>query len=129
MVLDVSLNNQAANSMILYKWNNGANQKFGFRSVGGGKFAMFCSMNNMAIKIPEGNKDNGTQIVCSQANKKENEFWVFIPCVDLKFKGKNAFYIKSFCGKALDVFDGKAKNEQKIIQWEYNGQKNQIWII
>jgi hypothetical protein len=33
------------------------------------------------------------------------------------------------CGKALDVNEGKATNEQKIIQWDYNGNKNQIWLI
>lgn len=115
--------------MILYKWNNGANQKFAFRSLGGGKFAIFCSKNNMTVEVPDGNKANGTQIICSQANKKENEFWEFVPCTDAKFKGKNAFYIRSYCGKALDVCEGKAKKDQKVIQWDYNGQKNQIWVI
>lgn len=58
--------------MILYKWKNEANQKFAFRSLGVGRFAIFCSKNNMTVEVPDGNKANGTQIICSQANKKEN---------------------------------------------------------
>jgi hypothetical protein len=41
----------------------------------------------------------------------------------------NAFYIKSFNGKVLDVHGGECKNEAHIIQWEYNGNNNQIWVI
>ena len=43
--------------------------------------------------------------------------------------GKNAVFLKSYCGKALDVCEGKAKKEQKVIQWDYNGGHNQIWIV
>lgn len=75
MVLDVSQNPQAMNSIILYKWNNGPNQKFAFRSVGPNKYAIFCSKNNMTVEVPEGKNNDGAQIVCSQPNKKENEFW------------------------------------------------------
>lgn len=129
MVLDVSQAQNALNQIILYKWNNGANQKFAFRAVGNNKYAIFCSKNNMTVEVPEGQNKDGVQITCSQPNKKDNEFWELIPCNDAHFKGKNAFYIKSWCGKALDVCEGKAKNDQKVIQWAYNGNKNQIWVI
>lgn len=72
MVLDVSQNPNALNSIILYKWNNGPNQKFAFRSVGGGRYALFCAKNNMTVEVPEGKNHDGVQIVCSQPNKKEN---------------------------------------------------------
>ena len=115
--------------MLIYKWQNAPNQKFAFRPVGGGKYAIFCAKNNMTVEVPEGSTKNGEQIVCSQPNKKENEFWQFIPVSDKRFAGKNAQYIKSYCGKALDVCEGKAKNDQKVIQWDHNDGKNQIWII
>lgn len=41
----------------------------------------------------------------------------------------NAFYLKSFCGKALDVKGGNCHNEEHVIQWDYNGGNNQIWVI
>lgn len=45
-------------------------------------------------------------------------------------KGKqNAYYIKSFCGKCLDVSENTAKSGQPVIQWDYNGGNNQIWIL
>lgn len=49
MVLDVSQNPKQMNSMILYKWNNGANQKFSIRSVGNNKYSFFCSKNGMTV--------------------------------------------------------------------------------
>jgi hypothetical protein len=56
-----------------------------------------------------------------------NEFWELVPA---NFMNKpNAFYLKSFCGKTLDVNGGNAHNETHIIQWDYNGQNNQIWVI
>jgi len=30
---------------------------------------------------------------------------------------------------AVDVCGGQAVNEAKIMQWEYHGKENQIWII
>ena len=59
MVLDVSQNAHTMNHMILYKWNNGANQKFAFRSVGNNKYAIFCSKNNMTVEVTEGKNNDG----------------------------------------------------------------------
>lgn len=53
-----------------------------------------------------------------------NEFWQIVPA-----SGSDAFYIKSFCGKALDVEGGKAKNDVDVIQYEFHGEPNQIWYI
>jgi len=56
-----------------------------------------------------------------------NEFWELIPA---NFMGKpNAFYIKAFNGRCLDVNGAECKNEAHIIQWDYNGNNNQIWVI
>ncbi len=42
LVLDCSMNAQALNQMVLWKWNNAANQKFAIISVGNNRFAIFC---------------------------------------------------------------------------------------
>ncbi len=52
-----------------------------------------------------------------------------VPCNEAQYHGKHAFYIRSHCGKALDVCEGKAQNGTKIIQWDYNGHKNQVWFL
>jgi hypothetical protein len=41
----------------------------------------------------------------------------------------NSFYLKSFSGKVMDVSGGQCANEAKVIQWKYNGGRNQIWIV
>jgi hypothetical protein len=75
MVLDVSGNPKSLNTMILYKWNNGANQKFALRAVGNNRYAIFCSKANTTIEAPQGKNENGAAIISSQPNKTENEFW------------------------------------------------------
>lgn len=127
MVLDVSQSQHDHNHLIIYESNNGANQRFYFQSIGGNKYGIFSAKTHQTVEVPQGSSQNGTRIVCSQANKQVNEFWELIPA---NFMGKqNAFYIKSFCGKALDVKGGECHNEAHVIQWDYNGGNNQIWVI
>lgn len=49
MVLDISQNPKDLNKAIIYQWNDGLNQKFAIRSVGDGKYAIFCAKNNMVL--------------------------------------------------------------------------------
>lgn len=72
-VLDVSQNPNDYNKLILWPDSNGANQKFTLKSVGGGKYGIFCAKNGMTVEIPDGN--NGARVQCSQPNKQPNEFW------------------------------------------------------
>ena len=67
MVLDVSQNTKG--KAIIYEWKNVPNQKFAIRSVGGGKFAMFCAAGNQTLEIPKGSTKNGEQVGASQPNK------------------------------------------------------------
>lgn len=127
MVLDVSQSQHDHNHLIIYEFNNGANQKFYFQSIGGNKYGIFSAKTHQTVEVPNGSSQNGTRIVCSQANKQVNEFWELVPA---NFMGKpNAFYIKSFCGKTLDVKGGECHNEAHVIQWDYNGGNNQVWVI
>lgn len=127
MVLDVSQNQHEYNHLILYEWHNSSNQKFYFQSIGGNKYGIFSSHNNQTVEIPNGNQNSGTRVVCGQPNMQVNEFWELIPA---SFMGKpNAFYIKSFNGKTIDVHGAECKNGAHIIQWDYNGNENQIWVI
>ena len=42
---------------------------------------------------------------------------------------KNAYFIKSFCGKCLDIEGGDGKNGGRILQYDHHGGDNQIWYI
>lgn len=39
------------------------------------------------------------------------------------------FYIKTFCSKSLDLFEGRVQTGTPIIQWSFHGNTNQIWLI
>jgi hypothetical protein len=52
MVLDVSGNQQTANSVILYEWNKGQNQKFAIISVGNNRYSFYCAKNNLTVEVP-----------------------------------------------------------------------------
>jgi len=41
----------------------------------------------------------------------------------------NAYHIKSFCGKSLDLYQGNIENSTPIIQWDFHGNSNQVWFI
>lgn len=127
MVLDVSQNPHDYNHLIIYEWNGGANQQFTFHSIGGNKFGIFSAKTHQTVEVPNGSQHNGSRIVCSQPNKQVNEFWELVPA---NFMGKpNSFYLKSFCGKALDVQGGQCQNEAHVIQWDFNGGNNQVWVL
>ena len=72
MVLDASQKEGQINDLILYKWNNGPNQKFAIRSLGDNKYAFFCSLNNGTIEVPEGSTKEGEKIYVSKPNKAIN---------------------------------------------------------
>jgi hypothetical protein len=103
MVLDASQDKKHLNKLILYEWNNGSNQKFAVRALGANKYAFFCSTNNGTIEVPQSSTNNGAQIEVNQPNKAANEMWELVPVDKAEWKGKHAYYFKSFCGKCLDV--------------------------
>lgn len=126
-VLDVSQNPNDFNKLILWPDNNGANQKFILKSVGGGKYGIFCAKNGLTVELPDANK--GSRVQCSQPNKQPNEFWELVPVNNPKFQGKNAYHLKSFGGHAMDVEGNNAHNESRILTWDLHGGDNQTWFI
>ena len=59
------------------------------------------------MEVPGGSQDSGINIAVSQPNNTPNEYWDILPV-----EGQhNLFYIRSFCGKFLDVSGGDALNE------------------
>lgn len=70
MVLDISQSPKDLNKAIVYQWNDGPNQKFAIKSVGGGKYAIFCALNNMVLVPEHGWPENGARIVVEKGTKK-----------------------------------------------------------
>lgn len=78
-----------------------------------------------AVEVAGNSTAKGSTIQAGALNHTPNEFWELVPANG----PQNSYYIKSFCGQCLDVSQNKAESGQPVIQWDYNGGKNQIWII
>ena len=124
-VLDISQANNASKfQVILWSKNGDKNQRFRFREVGGGKY-MIVSGTGAVLEVPNNSSANGTQLLGGQANNASNEYFEIFPSQNVK----GGYIIKTFNGKAVDVCEGKDAKGTPIIQWDYNGGKNQSWII
>lgn len=75
--------------------------------------------------MPKNSNDSGKKIKAGKANNAMGEYWEFVPV-----QGQaNTYYIRSFCGKCLDAEGGSSQPGTNLIQWDYNGGENQMWII
>lgn len=127
MSLDVSQNPKDKNTLILYEWNGGDNQKFMFVKLGGNRYTIYSAKTNQIVEVAGDDENNGARVVVGHQSKKASEYFDLIPA---NFHGlHNAFYIKTFACKAVDVAGGQGVNEAKITQWDYHGKDNQVWII
>ena len=130
MALDISQDPKTKGKMILWKKHGETNQKFKIMQGQGkfsGQYQITSSMGaNITMEVPSNSTAKGVQIYVNSANGTPNEFWQIIPA---KSEKNGGYYIKSFCGKCLDVCEGKSAANTPIIQWDYNGGKNQIWYI
>jgi hypothetical protein len=75
--------------------------------------------------------NNGAKIVFAPRTNQSNEKWQLIPVekTDESYKDKKAYYFRSFCGKTIDVMHAKAVSDAEIMQYDYNGNPNQVWIF
>ena len=130
MALDISQDPKTKGKMILWKKHGETNQKFKIMQGQGkfsGQYQITSSMGaNITMEVPSNSTAKGVQIYVNSANGTPNEFWQIIPA---KSEKNGGYYIKSFCGKCLDVCEGKSADNTPVIQWDYNGGKNQIWYI
>jgi hypothetical protein len=76
-VLDVSQNKAALGNLIVYKWNNGPNQKFAIRPIQGqpNKFAFFSAKDNNTVEVANSDTKKGAKVIASHPDKQNNEFW------------------------------------------------------
>ena len=130
MALDVSGDPKSKGKMILWKKHGEKNQRFKIKQGTGAysnQYQIFSGMGeNITMEVPNNSTGKGVQLYVNSANGTPNEYWQIIPA---KAEKNGGYYIKSFCGKCLDVCEQKTAPNTPIIQWDYNGGKNQIWYI
>jgi hypothetical protein len=121
--LDVSQGHDKGSCLIWDKHGN-PNQRYRLRAAG--NRYQICPNSGGQLQVPNGNNSNGIQIMAGSVGTAPNQTWEIVP---VQGHGANAYYIKSFCGKVLDVAGNKDHNGGKVHQWDFNGQANQVWII
>ena len=124
-VLDISQANNATKfQTILWSKNGDPNQVFRFRQVANGKYAITCG-TGATLQVPNNSSANGTQLLGGQAHNNISEAFEVYPSQNVQ----GGYIIKAFNNKVLDCFEGKSSKGNSVIQWDYNGGKNQTWFI
>jgi len=67
----------------------------------------------------------GESVIAVPAGSSSSELWELVEAK----KKDGGYYIKTFCGKCLDVCEHKTTNGTPVFQYDYNGGKNQIWYL
>ena len=124
-VLDVSQNNDNSKyTLSIWTRHGNTNQRFRFREVAGGRYQIISGLGG-TVEVPNGSTADCVQIFISQPNNVENEFWQIVPASN----APGAYYIKSFCGKALDVEAAKTADGTRVLQYQHAPCGNQTWYI
>lgn len=125
-VLDVSQNSSNFGNLVLYDYNGQNNQIFKIAQVTdtNSPFYVIQSKKSNKVLTVEGySEDNGKNIIEEAYQNKDAQ----------KFKireiNPGEIVLYTFCGKVIDIAGCSTKNDAAIIQWQYNGGNNQIWVL
>ena len=80
MVLDCMADND--NQLALWKWHEGANQKWYIEKVDNHKFRFMNVLNSKVISASSAPNNGGMDIKCKQSSKIEQENWEIVPFYD-----------------------------------------------
>lgn len=122
--LDISKANESKGQTILWDIHGGDNQMFTIEMNGQGQ----CQIKNKEgayVTVEGNNSNNQAKIVGAQNQHQPGQVFELVPVQG----EEETFYIKTFCGKCVDVYGHNKDNGAIVNQWEYNGGENQKWII
>lgn len=118
--------------MIVYKRNNGKNQRFRFEKefvMGeyiGAIYSIKCVHSGKYLDVKGGRSKRSQPVIQYSYNGGDNQLWA------LSVRPDNSVVFHPFSSlftMVLDVQGGKAKNSARIIQYPPNNGKNQRWIL
>ena len=75
------------------------------------------------LTVEHNSEDNGKNLIEQAYQKLDSQVF------KINTISGNEVVIETFCGKVLDVSGGSSSNRTPIIQWQYYGGLNQIWIL
>ena len=91
------------------------------------KFAFVCQEGSRAVMVDKDSPQDGAY-ARADASQFKSSFFEMLSVTSGPFAGRG-FYLKTFNGKSLDVFEGRTSPGTAVIQWAYHGNTNQIWVI
>lgn len=116
---------QGSHALVIDSFHGAANQKFNIFN-NNGKYAFVCLDGNLAIMLPQDSAQDGARVQ-ADAGQHKSSFFDLTTVTNGPFAGKG-FYLKTHCGKCVDVNEGRTSPGTAVIQWSYHGNSNQIWL-
>ena len=125
-VLDIEKGSEENNAnLLLWTRHNSKNQKFKITYVGEECYEIEACCSKKVLNVENSKLEKGANV--SQYERKmdnNNQKWI------IKQSGDGYYYIISKCnGLYLDVFGAKSENGTNIHVWDFNGGKNQKFMI
>ena len=122
-VLDLSQGGEHAGSLVIWKSNKGENQSFTFVPCGNGEYHIKCRINKTYLTV-EG-PHNGARVFAGKKSHQANQKFR----IDEKTPDGKEHIIYTYCGKVLDICEASKKEGAQVIQYDFNGGKNQMWMF
>jgi len=124
--LVLTLRQGKAHTIVLDTFQSHDAQKFFFVSDHG-KYTITCAAESRGPHVDEDSNQNGADIHAAHKGHKSNHFEI-IPVTTGPQAGQGVNF-RTFFGKSIDVYEGKAASGTRVVQWDYHGGVNQVWII
>jgi hypothetical protein len=128
-VLDKSkaLSVDQGNKVVVHTFNNEPSQKFNI-FLEHHKYGFTATHNHAGLSVNGDTKDNAAEIVAVPGKHHSN--WFEIAVVTNGKWANRGYIIKTHAGnRALDIAGGQATEGQKVLQYDFHGNENQIWQI
>ena len=88
---------------------------------------MVSAQGNVGLFIAQDSAQDGAALQ-ADASQHKSTYFEILPVKNGPLQGLG-FYLKTHCGKSIDVFEGRTQVGTPIIQWSFHGNTNQIWLI
>ena len=90
-----------------------------------GRYAFINS--DEALHVLKDDQEDGG-LICPDAGQHQSSYFEIVPVTEGQLAGQ-ACFLRTHCGKAIDIMGGQCNEGCEVKQWSYNGGPNQIWVI
>jgi hypothetical protein len=124
--LALTVKNQGNPTLSLETYTNDPTQQFHIYEENKKSAFVQVSSNNALCVFKDNNADNGE--LRTDAGNHASSWFEVVPVTHGEWANR-AYVLRTFAGKAVDIYGGAAKAGNPVVQWSVNGGKNQGWLI